>query len=304
MRAFHTREKLEVELTQTELELILSIFPQGASVQGAEYFDNYDLPCPVKVTVRMPSGETTKVVCRRTRRPGADATVVVERLLLGAGLPVPEILAGPEDGCVVVSFLEGEDLQHFSMRSSENVEIAKQLLCRAFETLGSMTKIVKSAKLVETRSLADELDQIPIEGPWSSDSLFREGRRMLRPVVDGIKTPLSFTNGDHQPANFLTNGEEIVGFLDFEGSCIRDPLMGIAKYPVYDLHPLNKAGFADYYLEQRGFTHTDFASRLAIMCLSTLQEDIPIRVESDEQQRYQQHVLSLLNRSLDRVGMS
>ena len=81
--------------------------------------------------------------------------------------------------------------------------------------------------------------------------------------------------GTHQPANFLTDGERVTGFLDFEVACFRDPLMGIAKYPVYDLHPLNKAGFVDLYLTSKGLDHTDFAPRLALMCLETCSEVCP-----------------------------
>ena len=123
----------------------------------------------------------------------------------------------------------------------------------------------------------------------------------LRPRIERIATPLSFTNGDHQPANFLTDGERITGFLDFENACFRDPLMGIAKYPVYDLHPFNKAGFVGLYLSSRGYNRADFAPRLALMCLQTLQQEIPIKPASDDEKNYQQHVLKLLDDSIATV---
>ena len=49
MSAFHSKDELAVRLSQTEKELVLSAFPTGASVAESHYFDNYDLPCPIKV---------------------------------------------------------------------------------------------------------------------------------------------------------------------------------------------------------------------------------------------------------------
>ena len=66
----------------------------------------------------------------------------------------------------------------------------------------------------------------------------------------------------HQPANFLTDGKTVTGFLDFEDACFRDHLLSIAKYPVYDLHPFDKAGFVDLYLDSMGLDRSDFAPRL------------------------------------------
>ena len=74
--------------------------------------------------------------------------------------------------------------------------------------------------------------------------------------------------------------------------------MGIAKYPVYDLHPLNKAGFVDFYLEAKGYDHTDFAPRLALMCLTTLQKEISLRPTNAGEESYQRHVLQLLRDSI------
>lgn len=301
MKAFHTEDELVVGLSQTEIDLVLSIFPTGASVEESHYFDNYDLPCPIKVRVKQPNGESKLVVLRRARHGDVEREVAVEQLLSEIGLPVPRVLAGSTEGVVVLSWLEGEDLQHFSMRSDAHTERAKHLLISALGTLESITETVdvqSSGNLLERRSLVMELDAIPKDGPWKSEPLFLNSVSSLRPVLEQIDTPISFTNGDHQPANFLTDGERVTGFLDFEDACLRDPLMGIAKYPVYDLHPLNKAGFVDLYLDSRGFDQADFAPRLALMCLATLQGDIPVQPLSEGERQYQQHVLQLLDESI------
>lgn len=301
MHAFHTADELVVGLSQTEIDLILSLFPSGASVEASNYFDNYDLPCPIKVRVKQANGESKQVVLRRPRRGDIEREVAVEQLLSKIGLPVPRLLAGPIGGVVILSWLEGEDLQHFSMRSDAHTERASHLLIKALETLESITEAVgaqSSGNLLERRSLVMELDAIPKDGPWKSEPLFLKAVSSLSPVIEKLDTPVSFTNGDHQPANFLTDGERVTGFLDFEKACFRDPLMGITKYPVYDLHPLNKAGFVDRYLDSKGFDQIDFAPRLALMCLATLQGDIPVQPLSEGERRYQQHVLQLLDESI------
>ena len=141
------------------------------------------------------------------------------------------------------------------------------------------------------------LDAIPT-GPWDGEATYANAVRTLKPVLSRIDTPLSFTNGDHQPANFLTDGKAVTGFLDFEDACLRDSLMSLTKYPVYDLHPFNKAGFVDLYLDRMGISRSDFAPRLAFMCLVTLQREIPVRPDSEDQSRYQAHVLRLLDEAM------
>ena len=81
--------------------------------------------------------------------------------------------------------------------------------------------------------------------------------------------------GDFQPGNFMTDGEKITGYLDFESAAFRDVLHGLAKYRTHDLHPLNKAGAVNFYLDAHGITGASFAIRLAIWCLRTLCKEVP-----------------------------
>ena len=110
MSAFHTIDELAVSLSRTEEELVLSAVPTGASVAKSHYFDNYDLPCPIKVMVDIPDEGSRSVVLRRSHRHGANhgdmgRQIRVEKLLSEIGLPVPEVLAGPNEQLVVLSLL-------------------------------------------------------------------------------------------------------------------------------------------------------------------------------------------------------
>lgn len=293
---FRPADERRVSLSHSEVNLIQSLFPPGAVVEDATYFDNYNLPCPVQVRVRLPRGSERRVVLRKRRRGTNPREAQVERMLIELGLPVPELLGRSEDGLDVLSLLDGENLQHFSMRSPEHVHRAMELLLEALKTFERISEEVRASdtqRVLEDKSLIAEFDAIP-SGPWSGEPTYSEAARTLRPVLERVETRLSFTNGDHQPANFLTDGGKIVGFVDFEDACFRDPLIGIAKYPVYDLHPLNKAGFCDLYLERSGFTSTEFSARVALMCLATLQKEIPVRSGSPGDEKYKEHVLRLL----------
>jgi len=304
MQGFHSLKELQIDLTHKEKDFILSNFPKGSSIAESQYFDNYDLPCPIKVKVKS-KDEAPKCVVLRKARPknssGFDLEAKVLALLRQYGLPVPEIIAGPEDGMALLSFLNGENLQHFSMISESSVEKAKGLLLEALTSLENITAQIRkdAGDLLQTQSLLDELMQIQNKAPWNSEKVFKEGVDFLVPVLRQISTPLVFTNGDCQPANFLTDGIKIVGFLDFEYARLRDPLMGLAKYPVYDIHPFNKAGFVEMYLRGRGFTEKQFLPRLALFCLSTMQKEISVHPADKEEQQYKRHVLGLLGWALE-----
>ncbi|MBT4499028.1 MAG: phosphotransferase [Gemmatimonadetes bacterium] len=304
MRAFHSDDELAVHLSEDEISFVLSSSPDGAFIESSRYFDNYDLPCPVKVEVCEPSGQSKIVVLRKTRHGDLTLEAEVETTLSEIGLSVPAILAGPKSGALVVSYLPGEDLQHFSMRSAAHVQKAMSLLLDALQTLERLTDKVESTSLagqLPKRTLIAELEAISQSAPWAVNSTCESALADLRPVIREIDTPLTFTNGDYQPANFLTDGEVVTGFLDFEDACFRDPLMSIAKYPVYDLHPFNKAGFVDLYLRTGGFKSADFAPRLALVCLATLQREAPAPGESNAQDRYRTHLLQLLDEAMAEI---
>lgn len=303
---FRKKEELVTHLSQNEKDLILSAYPEGTIIEEAHFFDNYNLPCPIKVKIVIPTGESKFVVLRKKRHGVAKLEAAILPLLSKCGLPVAKVIAGPKHDALVLSLLEGENLQHFSMRSKRHAEKAKELLTESFIRLESVTQKISqdAAELLPRFTLADELDIISGEGPWNGEKVFKEAVDFLFPLLPQISTPLVFTNGDYQPANFLTDGKRITGFVDFEGAQFCDPLLLPCKYITHDLHPLNKAGFIDFYLKKRGYTKHAFSIRLALFCLITLHYEIPVHPTDQGKQEYQKHVLRLLKESLKTIKES
>ena len=92
MNAFHSKIELEIDLTPSERELVLSVFPKGAIIGAAHYFDNYDLPCPIKVKVDVQNRGSQFVVLRKARHGDVVREEAVMSLLSKYGLPVPKVL--------------------------------------------------------------------------------------------------------------------------------------------------------------------------------------------------------------------
>jgi len=283
---FHLESELATSLTEPQRRQVLSVFPQGTVVEDARFFDNYDLPCPIRVRVRLPDSRFDEVVMRSSRHGDSHLEAEVLRTLHRLGLPVPRVLAegGPDAGCergvLVLSRLPGENLQALATSSPPGLEWAQALLIEAVERLSSLTAAMERepvAALLPRCSLAGRLHALEASGSaWWEAPEIRSAIGRLERVLEGIAEPLVFTNGDYQPGNFLAEGGRITGFVDFESAGFTDPLIGFAKYPVYDIHPWNRAGFIDRLLEERGWTRVDFAPRLALGCLETLCREVPL----------------------------
>ena len=77
-------------------------------------------------------------------------------------------------------------------------------------------------------------------------------------------------------------------------------------YWIYSWYPLDRAGIVERYLESHGLRVTDFASRLAVRCLRTLQQQIAviggenIRNEDDYESHadYRKRIVALLQRAI------
>jgi hypothetical protein len=137
---------------------------------------------------------------------------------------------------------------------------------------------------------------------WLQEKVYRDAIQKLQAILPNIDTPLVLSNGDYQPGNFLTQGGEITGFLDFESPSFQDPMMGFVKYPIYDLYPLGRTDVVKVFLDRKGFYEKDFNTRLALGCLKILKKEIPVTDGDEETQEYRRRVLSLLNKSLESLG--
>ena len=304
---FRTDEQRRVILTQKEKEKILQVNPSFQSVSEAIYFDNYDLPCPVCVSVKTTDGKVIKVVLRRSRHGDVRKEIKILHVLKVYGLPVPEVLSEPfktEDHkyAAIYSFLPGENLQKLSMRSKKDLVLAKELLVEAVIKLMDATDYIRKheiSKIFPDVTLISELKALSTKSnPWFGEKVFQIAVKKLQEVLENIKTPLVFSNGDYQPGNFITQEGKIAGFLDFESSSFQDPLMGFVKYPIYDLYPLARTDIVKTFLDTKGFSEGDFNCRLALGCLKILKKEVLISGGDQETQEYRDRILDLLKKSL------
>jgi hypothetical protein len=304
---FRAEDQRRAALTQSEREKILGIDPSFQTITQATYFDNYNLPCPIRVEVKTKENITRAVVLRKTRHGSVELEVKMFRALKECGLPVPEVLSLPsqnENGehVAVYSLLEGENLQKLSMRSEGDLQEAKRLLVKAVLALMSASSFIAKhevSKSLPRLSLQEELKTIRARNtPWSKEPIYQLTVERIDGILPGIATPLVLSNGDYQPGNFLAKNGQITGFLDFECAVFQDPLMGFVKYPIYDLHPLAKTNVVETFLDAMKFTKRDFSIRLALGCLKVLQKEIPLVSGEAERSKYRERVLSLLGSAL------
>ncbi len=304
--------KVPAPLTAFESRVVMTCVPAGSRITGAAYFRHHSYPCPIRVTVRVPGGAMRSVVVRSVRHPQGhiEREVGLYPVLARLGLPVPHLLAGPRADRsasprrprIVVSLLPGINLQQMGERGGAHRARAARLVVTAVRRLHALTSAIRRdpvERIIPRGGLASHLNTIlRKEGPWQGEPSFRDAARRLRPALERIRTPLVFSNGDYQPANFLALGGRLSGFLDFEFAWFEDPLYGFAKYPIYDIAPLNRAGVVKRYLRAAGFTDRDFAPRLALGCLATLSREVGV---TGGNERYRRHILRLLEASLGRL---
>src|SRR5690242_17560493 len=158
---FRTEKQRKVALSSREQEEILGIDPSFKFIAKSIYFDNYDLPCPVRVEIKTTDDKFIKVVLRKTRHGDIRLEVKVLQVLHKFGLPVPQVLAEPfqnENGewLAIYSFIPGENLQKISSKSEEGLQQAKELLIQAVQNLISASEFIAAQ-----RSLKD-LPRIPL----------------------------------------------------------------------------------------------------------------------------------------------
>jgi hypothetical protein len=155
------------------------------------------------------------------------------------------------------------------------------------------------ADLLERCSLADELARVvEVGGPWMSDSRFSEAIRLLSPVVAAIDVPLIFSDSGIGPNARVDDDGNLIGFDTFAWARIEDPHYQIAKYWTYDCWPIRRAGFVERYLMRNKLSLRDFAPRLGVRALVTLQREIPLRGGDDG---YRNDMLGWLKMAVDNL---
>lgn len=297
---------MSLRLTPFQEALVLSLFPPGAAIVSALAMQKM-APCPIRVKVMTPQKVEKEIVLRIARsRGGVPREALVFPKLAQLGLPVPTVLAGPvsdpEDvravSMTLNSLLPGRTLQDWSSDGGHGLELALEQTVEAVLRLHRLTDRLlqdEIAPLLPHKALSSELMRLVQSGnAWVQEPVFAATIRRLQPIAEAVDTPLVFSNGDYQPANFLSDGTRLTGFVDFEKACFEDPLIALARYPVYDLNPLYHAGVVARFLKTSGFTQSDFAPRLALFCLRTLLTKTPVSGGTLLQQERRDHVLSVL----------
>jgi aminoglycoside phosphotransferase len=307
-------------LSSFQENFLLSAYPAGTRILSARFHRNVRLPCPIWVRVVLPQGEELTLILRMDYSlHGVERETTVLPILAKLGLPVPVVLAGPvfdplqlsAGAMTLLSVLPGQDLLGWSWNApSSDQSLALQLVLEGVEWLHALTEQLSQepvAKQLPRKTLLDELQEVITDGgPWLDEPVFTQAIDLLWPIVTSIQVPLAFSSGDYNPGNFLFEGQKLTGCVDFTGACFEDPHVGMAMYWIYSWYPLDRAGIVERYLESHGLRVTDFASRLAVRCLRTLQQQIAviggenIRNEDDYESHadYRKRIVALLQRAI------
>lgn len=299
------------EMDGFQQSLVLQGFPAGTRiVEGDSYRPGY-LRYPLRVRVRLPDGREAFCVLRvDPLRGGIEREAKLLPALARFGLSVPSVLAGPAihpdyadaGPMVVLSELPGRPLPWVNSTLAE-IDLTCRLHQKAIARLHQLTEQVRSADAagdLPDNTMLSELEEILGRGgPWLETEVFRQAVRRLHPILASIETPLALSNGDYNPMNFLYDGQELTGWIDFTGACFEDPHIGFAKFIIWGFDSYgwgSKGGLVERYLYAQDVSRTEFAPRLALRCLLRLQRDSSVAGERDAVQR--EVILKVLQESL------
>lgn len=268
----------------------------------------------MRVSVRTPEGSTEQCVIKTGSSLGSlTREAGVLRVLAGIGLSVPAVLAGPValteenevGGLMLLSELPGRSLPWCGVTSLAEADLTCRLLIQGILRLHDLTGHVSRhaiARELPHVALSSELGEIVQRGgEWFEVSLFSEAIDRLQRVIAGVEVPLVFSNGDYNPLNFLHEGDDLTGWIDFEAARFEDPHIGFAKFQLWRLDEYGwgtgmKAGLIERYLYAQGVSRREFAPRLVLRCLRHLQQEVSVCSEEDMIQRG--HLLNVLDEGL------
>lgn len=254
------------------------------------------------------------------------------------GLPVPELLAGPfpdeEDPGSLVALTAtptGENLLLWALEGNlpHRIRAATNIAIAAVDQLHGLTDGLLADPVgaeLPRRPLSLDLSEIVGRGgPWMNDPLFAGAVKRLTPIVEEISqsTPLVYTNDLYFPNFLRVSG---VGGADFNAAApfgwpgdprgdagrritefvmpfgwLGDPVLGLAKFWTYDCYPFVHTGFVERYLYEKGISRREFAPRLAVRALWTLQREVPVQRPA-EGPEYWDSLVGLLQHALDSLA--
>lgn len=312
---------LSKPLTPFQEAFVLSACPEGTRIIQARLHRTVQLPCPIWVDVSLPNREACRLILRMNYiLGGVEKEAAILPLLALAGLPVPTVLAGPaidpaqpEAGAMtILNVLPGQSFLEWGLTATpEQIQWAIGLILQGIDLIHGVTTFLQHSPIAQQlprRTLSSELQAILARGgPWLSEAVFEQAIEVLEPIVSKIETPLAFSSGDYNQGNFLFEGERLTGIIDFSLPCFEDPHIGMAMYLIYCWSPYDQAGIVERYLKRQHLTLANFAPRLALRCLRTLQEQFPVVGGEDVCDEWnfetlaaaRQRVSGLLKRAMD-----
>ena len=281
-------------LSPWRTEWLLSAFPSGSTLLDPETagYDWEALPeREVHVDVRTPNGASESVALRMSgRKDGIRTEAALLPVLSELGLPVPRVVLGPtqdpdypDRGMLIATTLPaGRSACEWAVEGgTKAIDHACNVVLDAIDLMASVTAAVEAspaAGILERCTLADELARIVrIGGPWMAHPAFSEAIRLLEPIVEKIQIPLIFSDGGIGPNARVDEEGNLIGFDTFAWARIEDPHYQITKYWTYDCWPIRRAGFVERYLVRKALSMREFAPRLGVRALTTLQREIPVR---------------------------
>jgi RNA polymerase sigma-70 factor (ECF subfamily) len=294
---------------------LLSAFPEGSAIERSAV-SGYDWESvqdrAVDVAVRKPDEVIEEVVLRMSGRiDGVKTEAALLPLLAEFGLPVPRVVCGPAVDpdlpgrgllMAITPPLGRSALAWAVDGGTMAIDRACDIVMEGIDLIASVTAKVESspvASLIERCTLAEELARVEtIGGPWMNHAAFANALKRLGPVVASIDEPLIFSDSGIGPNVRVDDQGNLVGFESFCGARIEDPHYQISKYWTYDCWPIRRAGFVERYLIRRRLSLRDFAPRLGVRALVTLQREIPLR-GGDE--GYRNDMLGWLKMAVDNL---
>ncbi len=295
-------------LPQSQMSLIATAFPK-ARVLSAQKDPEPWMPFVARVRLALPDGlERTVDIRSDINAARADLLPVLHRL----GVAGPRLLSAPVAvGKHFLSLCEvpaGENLLLWALGGTPHrIHLATERAFEAAERLEALTPALLADPLgarLPRRTLTDEAEALAFDSQWRSDPWFTAALSQVQAVVPDLSPTLVYTDYLHflpnfirirtggDPARIAPGGESPDAFLGWPGDArlrdnplaeyvspwghFGDPLLGLAMVWVYDCYPFVHTGYVEQFLWRRNLTRRDFAPRLALRALQTLQRELPV----------------------------
>jgi aminoglycoside phosphotransferase len=299
-------------------EFLLSHYPPGSEVLATRSYRPGYRSYPIRVSVRTPDGSTKHCVIKTSDRIEAlEKEANSLEALAEMGLPVPAVLAAPVapadqteiKALMLLSELPGQPLPWIALTSLAEADLACRLLIRGVLRLHQLSEQVRRHQIASALprvTLASELNEtVQRAGEWLKVDLFARTIDFLTGHLAGCEIPLVFTNGDYNPINFLHEGEDLTGWIDFENARFEDPHIGFSKFLIWGLDDFgwgtgSKAGLVERYLYTQDVSRREFLPRLMLRCLRHLLDEVSFYGAEHAPER--DHMLRILEDSMLALG--